>query len=67
MPTKRGKAQAKGQAAVNAALAARGGMSRSDLMSDQDRGPVSGLGYGTGSKKEKLRAQAFLRGRKDER
>jgi hypothetical protein len=43
----------KGQQGVAEALAARGGMSRSDLMSDRDRGPVSSLGHGTGSKPKK--------------
>jgi hypothetical protein len=36
---------------VQDAVARRGGVSRRDLLSDQDRGPVSGLGHGTGSKR----------------
>jgi hypothetical protein len=56
MPTRRTESpeltNLRGQAAVEQALAARGGMSRADLMSDKDRGPVSSLGHGTGSKKE---------------
>jgi hypothetical protein len=43
----------KGQQGVAEALAARGGQSRSDLMSDKDRGSVSSLGHGTGSKPKK--------------
>jgi hypothetical protein len=42
----------RGQSGVNAELAARGGMSRSDLLRDSERGPVSPIGHGTGSKKE---------------
>jgi hypothetical protein len=42
----------KGQAGVERELAARGGASRADLMSDQERGPVSPIGHGTGSKRK---------------
>jgi hypothetical protein len=41
----------KGQAGVERELAARGGMSRADLMSDRDREASSPLGHGSGSKK----------------
>jgi hypothetical protein len=59
----KGKAKA---AKVEEAVAARGGMSRSDLISDRDRGPVSSLGQGTKEEKAKLREQATLRGRKQQ-
>ena len=44
---------ARGQQGVAEALAARRGATRSDVMSDKDRGAVSSLGHGTGSKPKK--------------
>ena len=43
----------RGQAGVNEMLAARGGQSRADLMSDRDREAASPLGHGSGSSKRK--------------
>lgn len=40
---------------VDRKLASLHGLSRADLEKDQDRGPVSSLGHGTGSRKGKRR------------
>jgi hypothetical protein len=43
----------RGQQGVAEALAARGGMTRRDLMSDKERAAASPLGHGSGSSKRK--------------
>jgi hypothetical protein len=52
----------RGQAVVNAALAARGGQSRSDLVPDKEREASSPIGHGTGLKETSEERQGQIDG-----